>query len=227
MDEGCREVQQSGDGTMSPVGRAERNADVSKEDGNSQVLTCDELSLGMEVCTCENPGMGLECDEDILTTSSLEHPSGGSVVEERVTTNEDQSTIARTGSEKQPQCPDYERLSLPGHSRLCEPYSDSSALDDTSQTSQTDETYIASQLSSSQVDDVGEPLFSSPDDEEATVAANDREEGVLAAKGGVTNVGEASKTHLELGGGNLSEVGIAEQRGRMRRKKRRVRNWVS
>ena len=40
----------------------------------TEVVTCIEgLELGMEVCTYDSLGMGMDCDEEILTASSLEH----------------------------------------------------------------------------------------------------------------------------------------------------------
>lgn len=134
------EVQQNGSGTLSPETK----------------LTCvetDELSFGMEVCTYDNMGMRPEEDEEILTTSSLVHfrDTDGTTGDGEGSQDEasDRDRVAleskdNDGSDiQQKSSSDSNCLLILDRPQLYEPYSmdDSSALDDGSQTSQTDDTF--------------------------------------------------------------------------------------
>ena len=180
---------------MAVLGNGNRNLSSVSEDQNieevagpeePEVVTCMEteegLELGMEVCTYDSMGMGLECDEEILTASSLERVAksvegskeGEGGRERSLPFNSPQNCRSNSTSpdtqhdltpSSQPQCltlsDPQENLTLSSHGlqdyKQFSADESSSAIDESSQLSQSDSTYCQSHASSvtSSTSDVG------------------------------------------------------------------------
>ena len=212
--------------------------------GSSDVLTCVDdngLSLGMEICTYDNTGMGMEGDEEILTASSLEHihNSEGNQEEEMKTnmetmqTEEDITSFTSFNNQLLPRHDTHDQndqltLSLPGHRpRLFNDDNfsadDSSAIDTVSQSSQSDLTYCMSLGSTSQGDSTFDPLTSdvatatASDDEDNGGSKSVTEDGVMGGK-----VGVSKEVHSAEEGGKRKRRGKARSFGRRRRTQTKV-----
>ena len=159
-ENGSMEERENGNGTPSgDVGSEVVLAD--KGEGETEVVTCMEseegLELGMEICTYDSMGMGLEGDEEILTASSLEHVAscregGGERTLETppLSSPRDKLTLPNP----------REYLTLPGHRLHIDEQiytEDSSTMEESSQVSQSDSLYCLSHASSmtSLTSDVG------------------------------------------------------------------------
>ena len=203
MENESMENQQNGDRTVSHSEREDVNGIT---DNNTSLFTCTDnnyLSLGMEVCTYDNMGMGMgsEGDEEILTTSSLPHLYGNEEEGEEEGTEGGQSmndNCTDTRRQKSPSSLAKHNLSiLPKHLQLYESMDDSSTLDDASQTSQTDDTYHVDGPSS-QTDDNEQQHVLSPSSADGTVTMSEGEETRSASEVGQEE-GEGSK----VGSGGL------------------------
>ena len=185
---------------MTVLGDGNQNLSSDSEDGSieevagpevvagnePEVVTCMEteegLELGMEVCTYDSMGMGLECDEEILTASSLERVAnsmerskeGDGGRERSLPFNSPQNRRSNSTSpdtqhdltpSPQPQCltlsDPQENFTLSSH--CLQDYKQfsadqcSSAINQSSQLSQSDSTYCQSHASSmtSSTSDIG------------------------------------------------------------------------
>ena len=227
--------------------------EIVRTGSGESVLTCvetDGLSLGMEICANDNTGMGLDCDEEILTASSLGHVherEGGEGEEEGEEEREreewenghtDQMSEASSKSNTtrglSPSQND-DRLTLfllgshaPGLHNDWE--DDSSMMDTASQSSQTDLTYHASVESSSQGDITGDPVTTS---DIGTATASDEEDddetgSVAEEAGGVNEVGVVGRVCGAGEGGRRRKRRGGNFGRRRRRAQTRVsgREWV-
>ena len=209
-------------------GNTENGGMTEPENGNRdlshvcEVVTCgtdDGLLLGMEICAYDSTGMRLDCDEEILTASSLELVSehGGLETQPRPSNSAQQHEGDLTPSA--PRLDPTPPLQ-PDNLTLCDPQkeltpsvqedgeqlSEDESLEESSQISQSDSAYCLSQESS-------------------VASVVETTEGLSSDVAMAEDDGESWSAREEVGGASDVTSGEEGRRRRRRRRGRGRRRW--